>query len=73
MSAKELFQKLGYEYNKDYKECLFRYVNYNENPYVYIYFYKDKTIEVAADYSLSYKVFQAINKQVSELGWNNEK
>lgn len=69
MTAKEMFEKLGYEYKEDYKECLFRYVNYNENPYVYIYFYKDKTIEIGTDYSLPYKVLRAINQQVKELGW----
>ena len=69
MSAKEMFEELGYKYIEDYNRCLFRYVNMNENPYVYIYFYVDKQIEVASDYELSYKVFQAINKQIEELGW----
>ncbi len=70
MSAKEMFEKLGYKYLTDYKYCLFRYVNKDENPFVYIYFYENKTIEIAPDYELSYKVYQAINKQVEELGWN---
>lgn len=70
MSAKEMFEELGYKYMEDYNGCLFRYVNINENPYVYIYFYIDKTIEIASDYGLSYKVFEAINKQIEELGWN---
>lgn len=69
MSAKEMFEELGYKYLEDYNSCLFRYVNMNENPYVYIYFYVDKQIEVASDYELSYKVFEAINKQIEELGW----
>lgn len=67
MSAKKMFEKIGYKYIEDNNGCLFRYVNYNENPYVYIYFYVDKTIEVATDYSLSYEVFKAINKQIEEL------
>lgn len=70
MSAKEMFEKLGWKYLEDYKYCLFRYKNENENPYAFIYFYGDKTIEIRSDYSQSYKVLQAINKQVEELGWN---
>ena len=73
MSAKEMFEEIGYEYMEDCNACLFRYVNKNENPYVYIYFYVYKTIELCADYDLSYRVYQAINKQVEELGWLGDK
>ena len=38
----------------------------------YIYFYKSKLIEFRNDGGVDYRVFQAINKQVEELGWEEK-
>lgn len=68
MTAKELFEELGYEvdYKNDYS---LRYHN-EENDY-YIYFYNySKKIEVLHDITL--QELKAINKQVEELGWLDE-
>ena len=79
MTAKEMLEKLGlYEQNVDdtYKDKIIMY-SLVPNAQVVITFYLDKK-EVAIDslkegqnkrYELSYKVFQAINKQIEELGW----
>ena len=72
MSAREMFEKLGFQIYKNYKfktdEDLIAYTNGG----VYIYFYKNKTIEFRCDFGVGYKVYEAINKQIEELGWNNE-
>ena len=82
MSAKELFEKLGYErlgidtvkYRSDdggyIKEIIFfeigrrivfrEWEEYNNN-------------EPQGQFTMYSDLLEAINKQVSELGWNNEK
>ena len=68
MSAKEMFEKLRYKQtnNDNYLTC---YSNEEENYYIYFYNYWKK-IEVLHDITM--KELQAINKQVEELGWDNE-
>ena len=74
-SAKEMFEKLGYDYfnnglritcqNYKISEC--KLINFD---------LKQKKMWLADDSSeiveLSYKEIKAINKQIEELGWNNE-
>ena len=70
MTAKEMFEKLGYEliHNIEYQMLY-----YNSRYDTYIYFYKArKYIEITNEITL--EELQAINKQVKELwGGNNDK
>ena len=78
MSAKEMLEKLGYFEasmpNAD--EIVYNFKSSDIEDYRYIAFNKiDKYIEVddwTGCFKLSSKELQAINKQVEELGWNNE-
>ena len=70
MSAKEMFKKLGFN---QFICCPVEKQDYIEyqNDDNYIWFYPDtKTIEIRFDFNID--ILQAINKQVEELGWNNE-
>lgn len=60
MSAKEMFEKLGYKEEKALNGCMFQKY-YIENGSVSDW--HDATI-------ISNKLSQAINKQMEELGWN---
>ena len=77
MSAKEMFEKLGYEQKiKDDVIYYFKSINVPKKfGHIYIYninfILKDK--ELFTSKNLDYKELQAINKQIEELGWNNEK
>lgn len=67
-SARELFEKLGYDLveTTPYMVCY-----YNEENEIYIWFYTNtKTIEIVNEFTLD--ILKAINKQVEELGWNKE-
>lgn len=71
MSAKEMFEKLGYELREE-TYCLNCVKLYFNKKYMnIIYFDSDKTIDVQ-NMIISYKLLQAINKQVEELSWNDE-
>lgn len=77
MSAREMFEKLGYrDYHKMDKEIVYNY-SWNEEPeeYRYIGFNSEtKQIELSdwrGDFYLKRKELQAINKQIEELGWND--
>lgn len=65
MSAKELFEKLGYKQtrNDNYSTC---YSNEEEDYYIYFYNYSKK-LKVLHDISI--QELKAINKQIEELGW----
>ena len=75
MSAKEMFEKLGYEditnqysYDKDYKAV---YVNKTYIPHVHIMFEKCGTNRVIDnEIVITMPLLKAINKQIEELGWN---
>lgn len=65
MSAKEMFEELGYEIQIEYDYILYR----NEEDSCYIYFYDYQAIELRCSNSLDVSVYKAINKQIKELGW----
>lgn len=67
MSAKEMFKKLGYEYSNNGTQIC--YFNDIENEYIWFYL-ETKTIEIQFDIYI--EILQAINKQIEELGWDNE-
>ena len=75
MSAKEMFEQLGYKFIKREFEIIYQYT---KNEYIEDYRYikfdiKIKKIELGdwqEDFNLSLEELQAINKQVEELGWN---
>lgn len=67
-SAKEMFEELGFEYNR-FSDCIHCYNSIKEE---HIWFYINaKTIEIRYDFGL--KVLSAINKQVEELKWNEQR
>ena len=78
MSAKEMFEELGYSGDKSYKSI--RYSKYvGDNLYQididseYKYINKRKYTTVFSDSEvddISFEELKAINKQVEELGWN---
>lgn len=67
MTAKEIFEKLGYIE----KEKYLTFVEYvNEDGDRHIWFNKNnETIEVPED-EFDVSLLKAINKQIEELGWN---
>lgn len=67
-SARELFGELEYEEREENYcfNCVKSYINYKTLNI--IYFDNDKTIDVQ-NMIISYELLQAINQQVSELGW----
>lgn len=70
MSAKEMFEKLGFYEDKNHFSINSIIVYRNEKYEYSLYFDYDKTIDIECVVSL--ELLQAINKQVEELGWNNE-
>ena len=71
MSAKEMFEELGYKLDKEPRfGSTISYTKYCSDGCCRIYdlvFYK-KTIEFQEEY-ITYAMLQAINKQCEELGW----
>lgn len=77
MSAKEMFEELGYrDYHLINNEIVYNY-SWNEEPeeYRYVSFHlSEKYIELSdwrGDFYLKSRELQAINKQIEELGWND--
>jgi hypothetical protein len=82
VSAKEMFEKLEYELVFENEEVL----RYKKNKWLDVEFWKvyekitgekmKKYIKVSnvhdRPYFISIELLQAINKQVEELGWNND-
>lgn len=70
ISAEEMFEKLGYEY----KGNNYQYIIYeNRQKMKTIWFEKiSKTFLIFGIGIINNEELQAINKQVEELGWNNE-
>lgn len=76
MTAREMFENINmYKQNVVYQNKVIMYTDIRSK--LVITFYLEKK-EIAIDslkegqnerYELSYKVFQAINQQVKELGW----
>lgn len=78
MSAKEMFEKLGYKETENDIYFLKYYKPYRLQHDKEIKFHKlDKTFTVKDDNGINYKwidmeELKAINKQIEELGWNND-
>lgn len=74
MTAKEMFEKLGYEYRKSdfsityYKE--FR--DYDDETYILDIDFRLFEKKISSDFDINMDLLKAINKQVEELGWDNE-
>lgn len=80
MSAKEMFEELGYNEFYKHKTYMFYVKPLKENPnyendYIHLEFdFKNKTfVKTYGDdnsvYEITLEELQAINKQVEELGW----
>ena len=78
MSAKEMFEKLGYEETENDIYFLKYFKKGNLHHDKEIKFHKlDKTFTVKDDNGINYRwinleELQGINKQIEELGWNND-
>ena len=71
MSAKEMMIELDFKQVVDNDRQIV-YIDI-DNPDLYISFdklYKTIVANQTYDYNFDYKMLQAINKQVEELGWN---
>ena len=72
MSAKEMFEKLGYYPSYNYNNPKTEFAFYKANSQKMIIFnLKNKDIEVY-DGNITIEELQAINQQVKELGWLDE-
>lgn len=74
MKAKEMFEKFGYTKLEKHDD-IGDYIEYisNDEDCDCITFYCDNKIFCIGEYVLcNVKLLQAINKQIEELGWNNE-
>ena len=70
MTAREMFEKLGYRYIETYISIL--YINDSDDEYKTVEFYfSSLTIEIADNYDDSFKIdlelFDAIEQQIKEL------
>ena len=65
MSAKEMFEKLGYELKDGYSNVVYEDINNNS-----IIFWTHENITFQVKY-ISVKLLIAVNKQIEELGWND--
>ena len=76
MTAKEMFEKLGYgKIEVINKEKYINYVNCNEENAEFYFDLEEKTIEKhylnsAISVPITLEELQAINKQIEELHWN---
>lgn len=70
MTAKEMFEKLGYEEREETTSmnCIKSYIN--KSIMHIIYFDDDKTIDIECRI-MDMDLLKAINKQVEELRWTN--
>ena len=66
MTAKEMFEKLGYKQQRFNSEEI-EYYNFEADLYVW-FCRRTKTIEVSFDITI--ELLKAINKQIEELHWN---
>ena len=66
MSAKDMFEKLGYKLIND-KNIVYKGTHFT-GKIIYIVFFSDKQILITQ--SIGIEELQAINKQIEELGWN---
>ena len=84
MSAKEMFEKLGYELDEDNDIEILYKMKWEISSTYYVSFdlgYKnfecfvtsDSPFEPAKSFAVDLDLLQAINKQVEELGWEVNK
>lgn len=67
MTAKEMFEALGYECSKYYdRNIMIQYCDEEENQIV---FFINEQEFSASNFSLTVDEFKAIQKQMEELGW----
>ena len=67
--AKEMFEELGYEYEESYDKTLIDYYKKHNNLDLEILFNKnEKTFCFTYVTKVDFKLLQAINKQIEELG-----
>lgn len=80
MSARELFEKLGFYVHGECEEVIWykekkgeflRNVRFN-NEFKIIDLWLINRLGERVDINISIDLLQAINKQIEELGWNNE-
>lgn len=77
MKAKEMFEKLGYTYRETKEEIIYMNddsydgysITFNKNEK---YIFPTEEDFYHSSIGISLEELQAINKQVEELGWNNE-
>lgn len=76
MTAREMFEKLGYEYSKVGEKIYYEKPNPYElgghSPYVVFYTINKHWDTNLVDFGRDKELIKAINKQIEELGWNNE-
>ena len=69
MSAKEMFEKLGYEYELTEDNVIEYWKNVNGINYEIDFDLDIKKLSILWNNNITLKELQAINKQVEELGW----
>ena len=76
MTAKEMFEKLGYEYRKVGEKIYYEIPNDYElgghSPYVVFYTINKHWDTNLVDFGRNKELIKAINKQIEELRWDNE-
>lgn len=67
MTAKKMFESLGYEYSKYYdRNRIIQYYNEQKNEFV---FWIEEQEFSASEFSITVDEFKAIQQQMRELGW----
>ena len=73
MSAKEMFEELGYKQEKDSFDKGIHYgITFNnegKSYHTYAYGWFKNGVNFDSNLSIDYKLHQAINKQIEELRW----
>lgn len=76
MKAKDMFEKLGYEYKYDFITFTYEYISsYNNTIIVFDNIIRTVRIsQIDREYAQTFNIneLKAINKQIEELGWDNE-
>lgn len=78
MSAKEMFEKLGYEFKKEKGIGIvyYKFVSNEDKENLCGYDWENKVTffekQVYSDKYINMDLLQAINKQIEELGWNKD-
>ena len=72
LTAKEMFEKLGYEYCPNEEHFSMNAIVVYRKGLNSIYFDFDKTIDIGCKI-IGIDLWKAINKQIEELGWDNDR